>query len=324
MKSHVIKVLESAVLIAMTMPAMSSTENTLGESNRAYVVSAVLSLAASLNFNDVVNIMSPTAKDEWGEFVKKTAIDGKQYLVPDFFKVKHLLVSNRDEKGYVLGMYNPFYDSAMLFLVEDAGVAATISGMKIVTGVRLRDDGKISEFPKTSGLNPPDEYIALLLSIMNSTAASFHAKFGGSYRETFKALKSLSKDEADGLMRTVKFRIAQVVKMSEDSKLKINVAFANAVLREPSLASGGRVRRDRATQRVIGLLSGELSKIRKAFQAVAYFPDDKGCNIIFSNTDVRSMLVHAHVTAEGVVWYKLLDMSLIGDSRVSFKQIGVK
>lgn len=320
MRSEIVNVIGSVVMIAMAMPIMASASDSAADrDNRSYAESAILSLAASLNFNDVVNIMTPATRNAWMDFAQKTTIDGKQYFIPDFFKVKHLLVSERDEKGYVLGLYNPFYDSAVLLLVEDAGAAARISGMRIVTGSWLRDEGKCPEFPKTSGLNPPDEYISLLLVVMNSTASSFHVKMGKGYREAFNAIRPYSADEVDYIMRTLKFRIAQVVKMSEEPRLKVQVAFAGAVLRDSALADGKRVSRDHATQRVVNLLSGKLERFRKSFQVVSYFPDGQNCNAIFANNDIRSLLVHAHVSADGNVWFKLLDTSLVGNKQFPVK-----
>ena len=293
--------------------SMKGTENQIALPREAKIssVASVLSVAITTNCSSVARIMTSEIFPLWTDFCKKTEVEGKQYFLPDFFKVKHVIIGGHDSDGFVMGLYNPFYDAIAAFLVEDRE-NALITGFAILDGSVLRKDNPQNEFSRGSGMNPPNEYIAMLLKEMHFTTTVFKKQFSSlGFRKIFSTLKPVDVKVLKKLEKIQKFRIGQIIQLSADKQLSARIALAHALLADSRLSNHDFVDKDPSTKTVIALLSDKLSVFRKSFQIVAYFPDGDNTNVIFANQAIRSMLVHAHISKEKRIWLKLFDMKLI-------------
>lgn len=292
---------------------MKGTENriVLPREVKISSLASVLSVAITTNSSSVARIMTREILPLWTDFCKKMEIEGNQYFLPDFFKVKHIIIGGYDADGFVMGLYNPFYDAIAVFLVEDREIAS-IKGFAILDGSVLRKDNLQTGFPRGSGMNPPNEYIAVLLKEMHFTTTVFKKQFSNpSFRKVFSTYGFVDANVLEKLAKTQKFRIGQIIQLSSDKQLSARVALAHALLADSRLSNRGFLEKDSSTKTIIALLSDKLSMFRKSFQVVAYFPDGDNANVIFANQAIRSMLVHAHISKESRIWLKLLDMKLI-------------
>ena len=276
-----------------------------------FAIASVIYEAVTTNASDVTSLMTNDAKKDWDTFFSSMVLDGKQYFMPDFFKVKHLIVGGTDQNGFVMGFYNPFYDLFAVFVVEN-GSTAKISGVRFCPGVAVRGESRSEEFPLASGLNPPDEYVSLLFGVMKSSTAAFLRKLGGKdFRSSFASLEGCGTKEMERIAVAHKFRIGQIIKLSEDKDLLAKVALATSILRDADMGASGFAKADVSTRKVLDMLESQYPFARNAFQVVAYFPSGTSANVVFSNDNVRSMIVHANISADGMVWLKLLDMGMI-------------
>lgn len=301
----------ASVTFAANNEKLKNPVMTFGQAKMSAAASG-MALATASNYMATVGMMTSDTKDAFVDFFEKTRLNGKQYFAPDFFKFNHLVMGGSDSGGFLMGLYNPFYDAIALFLIEN-GEPAHVTGFKMVSCSDVRNDKMQLEFPLASGLKPADEYLSALLMDVSATTAAFLDKFGRpDFRSRFVEVNSIAGDALRKLIEVHKFRIGQIIKMSEDKDVMKDVAVANAVLREVVTADNNVLQEDAATRKVAALLGGTLSSVRKDMQVIAYFPDGDDTNVVFMNERIRSMLVHARVR-RGRIRLRLLDLNLVGN-----------
>ena len=284
---------------------------------RALMAASVMSVAMSSNFNYIANIMTPDARRDWSEFCSRMKIEGVQYFMPDFSKVKYAMVGSCDGSGFVAGFYNPFFDAFMILLVDD-GVKPTVSGFRFATRARLGGVAEDAAFPPASGQNPSENYFPAVLQQSRIAAKAFNGAFNKpGFRETFKKLAMPDDGEIARLTQIMKFRLGQALKLAEDKRVLRDAAVANAILTNSRLHDGKFVAKDASTRTTLATVSGAMAPFQESFRAVAYFPDGDSSNVIFFSRHVPTALVQATVGNDCIVSFKLFDAHLIGREKIA-------
>ena len=284
---------------------------------RSLMAASVISAAMSSNFNYIAKIMTPDARRDWSEFCSRVKIEDDQYFMPDFCKVKYVMVGARDEVGFVAGFYNPFFDAFVLLLV-DGDEKPSVSGFRFATRARLGGVAEDAEFPLASGQNPSENYFPAVLQQSRVAARTFSTAFcRPDFRDVFKKVAAPDDGEIARLTRIMKFRIGQALKLAEDKRVLRDAAVANAILANSSLHDGKFVAKDASTRTTLAAVSGAMAPFQESFRAVAYFPDGDSSNVVFFSRHVPTALVQATVGNDCVVSFKLFDAHLIGSEEMA-------
>jgi len=281
---------------------------------RSLMTASVMSTAMSSNFTYLANIMSPSARRDWSEFCTRMKIDGDQYFMPDFCKLKYVMVGAHDEDGFVAGFYNPFFDAFMLVLVNDREKPSVV-GFRFATCARLDGKPEDAEFPPASGQNPSENYFAAVLRQSRIAAQTFNKVFNNpGFRASFDRISTSDDGEIARLVKIMKFRIGQALKLAEDKRVLRDAAVANAILANSNLHDGKFVAKDASTKLTLSTVAGAMAPFQKSFRAIAYFPDGDSSNVIFFSKDMPTTLVQANVGSDSVVRFRLFDAHLIGNN----------
>ena len=284
---------------------------------RSLMAASVISAAMSSNFNYVAKIMAPDVLRDWSEFCSRVEIEGDQYFMPDFCKVKYVMVGAHDEAGFVAGFYNPFFDAFIVLLV-DGDEKPSVSGFRFATRARLGGVAEDAEFPPASGQNPSESYFPAVLQQTRVAARTFNAVFcRPGFRDAFKKVAVSDDCEIARLTRIMKFRIGQALKLSEDKRVLRDAAVANAILANSRLQDGKFVAKDASTRTTLATVSGAMAPFRESFRAVAYFPDGDSSNVVFFSRHMPTTLVQAIVGNDCVVSFRLFDAHLIGSEEIA-------
>ena len=277
---------------------------------------SVISAAMSSNFNYIAKIMTPDARLHWSEFCSRVKIEGDQYFMPDFCKVKYVMVGAHDGEGFVAGFYNPFFDAFILLLV-DGDEKPSVSEFRFATRARLGGVAEDAEFPPASGQNPSVNYFPAVLRQSRVAARTFNAAFcRPGFRDAFKKVAVADDGEIARLTRIMKFRIGQALKLAEDKRVLRDAAVANAILANSGLHDGKFVAKDASTKTTLAAVSGAMAPFQESFRAVAYFPDGDSSNVVFFSKHMPTTLVQATIGNDGVVSFKLFDAHLIGSNEI--------
>ena len=286
---------------------------------RSLITASAMSTAMSSNFSYIANMMLPLARRDWSEFCARVKIDGDQYFMPDFCKMKYVMVGASDGEGFVAGFYNPFFDAFMLVIVDD-GEKPAVSGFRFATRARLGGKSEDAEFPPASGQNPAENYFPAVLQQSRIAAQTFGDVFDKpGFRTAFDRISAPDDSEIARLLQIMKFRIGQALKLAEDKRVLRDAAVANAILANSNLHDGKFVAKDASTKLTLSTVAGAMAPFQKSFRAIAYFPDDDSSNVIFFNKDMPTTLVQANVGSDGVMWFRLFDAHILGDSMIGNK-----
>lgn len=284
---------------------------------RSLMAASVISVAMTSNFNYIAKIMTPDALRDWSEFCSRVKIEDDQYLMPDFCKVKYVMVGVGDREGFVAGFYNPFFDAFILLLI-DGDDKPSVSGFRFATRARIAGVPEDGEFPPASGQNPSENYFPAVLQQSRVAARTFSDVFcRPGFRDAFKKIAAPDDGEIARLTRIMKFRIGQALKLSEDKRVLRDAAVANAILTNSGLHDGKFVAKDASTATTLAAVSGAMAPFQESFRAIAYFPDGDLSNVIFHNRNLPTALVQATIGNDCVVSFKLFDAHLIGSEKIA-------
>ena len=272
---------------------------------------AVLSATMTTNFSHVVNIMDESAVKSWVEFGRLMKIEDNQCFYPDFFKVQSALIGGYDENGFVMALYNPFYDAFWLLLVNDSE-RVRIKDCKFVRANMLLEKGIGAVGPVVAGGDRGDRYFKDVLDQVSHAADVFKLKFlRKDYESAFASVVCDVGADAENFMVTMKLRMGQALALADKSgRVFRDSVLATAVLNDEKLANGKMVSSDPSTKRVLELVFGKIAAWRKSFHVVSCFPTSDETNVIFGCWRYPTLLLQANVSKEGRVWLKMLDLHL--------------
>lgn len=274
---------------------------------------ALLSTVMGSNCTAVAGVMTPAAKQDWVSFLQTMKVDGKQYFLPDFCKVIYPLIGGHDENACLFGFFNPFYDAFMLFVV-DKGEKARVSGFRFVRTAQLggKEMDRNLAYPLAAGVTPCVDYFRVMLHEMNYARLRFHAVFtDDQFRNQLSELPLADSQTISDMQRVLKIRLGQVIEMSKGAEFS-KICLARAILEKGQIGTSPVLSQDESTAKVLSALSGNVSPVRKDFTIVAYFADGEFSNFIFSNHQLKSVVVQAVVGADKKTRLKMFDMSQVG------------
>lgn len=310
----------AAMAVAATGDDATGGRTEMTREERLTATSAVLVDEFTTNAAQMAKLMLPDAKREWVSFCRGMIIDGKQYFLPDFFKVKYTFIGGADADSYVLGVYNPFYDSFMLMRVLDGGRVPLIAAFRVATSSRLKGATDIPPFPPSAGCAPADAYVAALAMQVRVAGESFHAKFlGKDAPDAVEAFAPSTDAERSSLLTLHKARLGLLANVATETAVKAKVVLADLVVRDGDFSSNRRVGGDAATKKVLDALSKLPVAARKGVQLVSYFEADGAVNALYMIPFIPTTVVQANVNANGGVWLKMFDARLVNGEPLAAK-----
>ena len=263
-----------------------------------------ISTVVSTNYLFLTAYMTETAKSEMFSFCKKMRIEGKDYFMPDFCKLKYVVVGGLDTKGCVAGFYNPFYDTWLVFSMDDSA-KVVIDGFRVVRGSYFTGAAD-TDYPPASGAIPADEYLKGVFAQTKSALTSMRDKFcGKDFRSLFEQLPAFDVELVKKLTELTKFRIGQALKVAEDKRVLRDAVICNSII------CRGRTERfvseDASTKLTVKTLAESLGSIRSGFKIVSYFPSGDESNLMYYNRLFPTLLIQANVCEDGKVWLRMFD-----------------
>ena len=277
---------------------------------RLIATSAVLVDEFTTNATRMAKLMLPDAKREWVSFCQSMIVDGKQYFLPDFLKVKYTFIGGSDTDSYVLGVYSPFYDSFMLMRVCDGGKIPQIVAFRVATVSRLKESQTFSAFPPSAGCKPADAYITALTMQVRRAGEAFHSRFLG--KEAPAAIKALATSpdaERSSLQTLHKARLGLLANVASEATVKAKVILADLVVRDGRFSSKQYISKDASTKKVLDALAKLPVAARNAAQMVSYFEADGSSNVLYMIPVLPTMLMQANIK-DGNIWLKMFDARL--------------
>ena len=302
----------SATVAGIATGAGAPSERTeMTREERLIATSAVLVDEFTTNATMMSKLMLPDAKREWVSFCQGMAIDGKQYFLPDFFKVKYTFIGGADDDSYAFGVYSPFYDAFMLMRVRYGGKVPQIAAFRVATVSRLKGSTDFPDFPPSAGCNPPDAYIAGLTVQVRQAGEAFHSRFLG--KEASAAVESFAASpdaERSSMLTLHKARLGLLANIAADATVKAKVALADLAVRDGRFSSKKYVNKDASTKKVLDALSKLPAAARKAVQFVSYFEADGSANVLYMIPAIPTTVIQANVK-DGNIWLKMFDARLV-------------
>ena len=297
----------------------SGVRTEMTREQRIVATSAVLVDEFTTNATMVAKLMLPDAKREWVSFCQGMIIDGKQYFLPDFLKVKYTFIGGWDDDSYALGVYSPFYDSFMLMRVRDGGKVPRIAAFRVATVSRLKGLRDYAAFPPSAGCNPADAYIAALTMQVRRAGEAFNAKFLGKEAPAAVEAFATSPDaECSSLLTLHKARLGLLANVASEATVKAKVVLADLVVRDGRFSSEGYVGKDVSTKKVLDALAKLPAAARKSVQLVSYFEADGSSNVLYMIPAIPTTVIQANVK-DGNVWLKMLDARLVNEKMPTAK-----
>ena len=307
--------------VVLAVQAVSAAEGPVQKSDGVYdnrtqlanatAAASVLAAEMSKNVVSMSRMMTVQAKKDWAAVCRRMCVDGKQYFLPDFCKVKYTFIGKCDKNGFVCGFYNPFYDAFMLVSMENLDAQPRIDGFRFATVHKLTGKTEPDVVPSASGTNPSEAYFPAVAEQLKSAGAAFNGKFLGSdSRAALAALPVIDETQIAEMTNILKFRLGQLVVMGDDAKVRKDAVLANLLVRDANFAEKNILIKDHGTRTTLDTLAGGLAKMRGKFKVVAYFPDKAAANFIYFNSEMPSLLVQSHVEGEKM-WLKMMDAHAI-------------
>ena len=300
----------SAVMASAIADSPKPAEST--RQTRIVATSVVLADVMTTNLTEVSRLMSPAAKKSWVDFAQSMVIDGNQYFLPDFFKVKYTFVGGVDDASFAMGLYNPFYDAFVLLRVNDSRRVPTIESFRVMTVSELRGKSDAPEFPPSAGTAPGERYFAVLWRQVRLAGDVFNARFLGADAPRRIAALDVSGESHEKLLTIAKARLGLLAKVVDDEKVKGQAVLSNAVIRDRRLADKPFVSTDKSTQRTVKTLATLPDGVRKSFALVSYFAEGGASNLIFYAPALPTLLIQARVQDNGHVCLKMFDAHVAG------------
>lgn len=290
-------------------------DKNLDRNSKVLAASSAISSALSVNFKSVTSLMTEEAKKEWMSVLRPFNVDGSQLLGPDFCKVKYMMISKADDSGYVLGYYNPFYDSFLLFLLNDAS-RVSIDGVRLVTRGTLGGYVEEDKSPVASGTNAAVDYFPVLSKQVELAVKTFKLRFNKkTFRAEFHSLEFISDKDINKIKKVNELRIALAILMTEDKRLLRDSVLALSAVKNIGKISNGFLGKDGSTVLTLKKLSELSQDVRKSFNIVSWFATGDSRNIVFSNHRLPSLLILAHVEADARIWLRMYDAhTIVGSS----------
>ena len=275
---------------------------------RLLAEASYLSTVSATNYLSLGRFMTEPAKNSMADFCRKMLLEGKQYFMADFCKVKYAVVGGFDKSGSVIGYYNPFYDAWLLLKLEDAE-KVTVNGFKVVSGNSFSETAE-GGYPPSFGAIPAENYLEGVFSQTRTAMLSMRDAFAGKdFRKLFDGLHDADAALVERLQELTKVRIGQALKIAEDKRVLRDAVICNAII------CRGDTRRfvsdDTSTALTVKTLSESLKEIRSGFKAVAYFPSVDESNLIYNNRLLPTLLIQANVRENGSVRMKMFDAHTI-------------
>lgn len=303
-----------ATMLALTIPCMAlavqqeskATELTSRES-RMLATASLLALISPTNCTAVTNIMTDEARHQWQDALKQLCLDGTQMFLPDFCKVKYTMIGGYDDRGFVMGLYNPFYDGFMVFMVEDVD-HARISGFRLVSRASLSGNTPGRELPKSCGVTPAVDYFPTLLEQIKSAREIFKSTLLNSgFRSAFAEITLGIPSDISALRQIMEFRTAMAIMIAQDKRTLRDAALALAVVRDGCGAKSDLVSTDASTRLTLKTLCDNLAPARSSLSIVASFVAGGANNILLATPRVPTLLVLVHVENDARIWLRMFD-----------------
>ena len=310
----------STTMVGVAAGAGALNERTeMTREERLIATSAVLVDEFATNTTKMSKLMLPDSKREWISFCQGMIIDGKQYFLPDFFKVKYTFIGGSDDDSYALGVYNPFYDAFMLMRVRFGGKAPHITAFRMATVSRLKGAPDFPAFSPSAGCNPANAYIAALTMQVRLAGDAFHSRFlGKDAPAAVEALAASPDAERSSMLTLHKARLGLLANVASDATVKAKVVLADLVVRDGRFSSKQYVGRDASTRKVLDALSKLPAAARKAVQFVSYFEADGSANVLYMIPAIPTTVIQANVK-DGNIWLKMFDARLVNVKMLASK-----
>ena len=269
---------------------------------------SAITFSLSTNCNSIARIMLPSVRKEWIQFLKQMKHDGKQFFLPDFFKVKYVMLGGYDATGYSIGLYNPFYDTFAIFLVNDKDKKMQVETFRIVTTATLCNES-------TSGVSPvlstasPDEYFPALKKQVEKAQNAFYLRFNGKeFKDVIKEITPITLSEAQKLKEISKLRLGQALAIGSQKNIFADAVTVDLVIKGNN--KGNIVMDGPSTKMTLETLSTKIPLFRKGFRVVAFFSTGKASNIIYFNPKLPTLLLHANIS-NGKVGLRMFDANIV-------------
>ena len=295
---------------------LASTQSTFADSSsnpterelKVLAEVAYLSNASATNYLSMMDFMTDASKAAMQGFSNRMLLDGKQFFMPDFCKLKYVVVGTFDAQGYVAGFYNPFYDVWFMLKVADVG-KVSIEGFKVVPGGYFTGMAR-GEYPPASGAIPAEGYLKGVFLQVKSALTSMRDRFrGGDFRAQFDQMPSADEALLANLSELARFRIGQALEIANDKRVFRDTVISRAII------CRGETRRfvadDGSTKLTVKTLTESLKEIRSGFKVVAYFPSGDESNFVFNHPSVPTLLIQANVRKDGKVHLRMFDANSI-------------
>lgn len=283
-----------------TVSASNPTEREM----KVLAEAAYLSNTSATNYLSMMDFMTDASKTAMRDFSSRMLLDGQQFFMPDFCKLKYVVVGALDAQGYVVGFYNPFYDVWLMLKVADVG-KVSIEGFKMVPGGYFTGMAR-GDYPPASGSVPAEGYLRGVFLQVKSALTSMRDRFrNGDFRTQFDLMPSADDALLTNLSELARFRIGQVLQIETDKRVLRDTVISRAII------CRGETRRfvadDGSTKLTIKTLAESLKEIRSGFKVIAYFPSGDESNLVFNHMSVPTLLIQANVRKDGKVHLRMFD-----------------
>lgn len=293
----------------------ASSDKPLSRRNEVLVEASLLAATTTTNPVAIVNVMSAEAMKDFISFAKNFNIDGEQYFLPDFFKLKYMMLGGLDERGFLAGFYNPFYDTAALLLFDDV-LKCRIVGFRVVTEMSPRIEG--ASLPPAMGVEPSSRYLEFLYKQVKGAKERFVKEYGGEdFRMAFAKTPVWGTNDIARLDELMRIRIGQTVAMATETNLLRDAVLAKFALSGKIPDGDELLYSDKTTQQVMVALKNSLGMWRDSLELAGYFKADGESNILFFTRKMPSFMIQVHVTKGAKVWMKAFDAHIIGFPNLS-------
>lgn len=301
----------SASCMAASGGAGESVPTLAQRESRMLVTASILSLVSPTNCTIVTNIMTDAARNSWKDALSRLRLDGEQAFLPDFCKVKYTMIGGHDDQGFVMGLYNPFYDAFMIFMVDDQK-RAMISSFRLVSRAVLAGESPTEELPKSCGTAAAVDYFPALSDQVVSAVDAFKTVLQVStFREGFARIPAGNAADSEMLMRIQEFRVAMSLLSAQDKRTLRDSALSLAIVRDGRGEKSDLVSKDASTKLTRATLSDKIGDVRKTLAIVGSFVAGGSNNILLASPRMPTLMILAHVEKDARVWLRMFDAHTI-------------
>lgn len=287
---------------------------------RAVAYASVVAQTSATNCRAVSAALSPAAARKWRTQSDMLLLEGKQFVLPDFFKAAAVFSGGVSGDTFCFGLYNPFHDRMWLAWVRGFDKPEIVD-FRWLSGASLRSEKNPRALPTANGVNPSSDYFIVMLQSVGDVMKGFGRRFGtGEFASELSALPDLTAAEAARMVNVMKLRLAQIAQMRKSERGVGTLMLGSHVLRNGVGELGANMEDEKESQATLKTLNGLDSALRKRFQPIAYFEDGLESCVVFNNPALPTLIILARCPDGSKLKLGMFDMRIAEDWKQKFKR----